>query len=216
MALLFEKEIGFARIAIWEATESCEQLMRMAGDVVTDPGFATITSEKRQFEWLAVRVLLRLMVGSEIKLDYLPDGAPVLAGNPSRISISHTGKYIAVILHPDHRCGIDIEMKNRSVERVARRFLSAEEWANCSKSVDCNRMMLLHWCAKEAAFKMIPHSDIDFAQHINLMAGEFYSAGGALNGSYLKGGRSVGFEVKYFIFDELIIAWCSAPDTIFE
>lgn len=83
MALLFEKEIGFARIAIWEATESREQLMRMAGDVVTDPGFATITSEKRQFEWLAVRVLLRLMVGSEIKLDYLPDGAPVLAGNPS-------------------------------------------------------------------------------------------------------------------------------------
>ena len=78
---------------------------------------------------------------------------------------------MVIYLHPEEQPGIDIELITRNVAKAARRFLSAEELKDCMAGDQLsNKDLMLRWCAKEAVFKMVPFSDVDFASQIACIA----------------------------------------------
>lgn len=109
---------------------------------------------RRRLEVLAVRCLLKDMLGEEQNVVYDEFGAPSLSDNNLFISISHTDGYVAAIVG-DRPVGIDIERRGKRVERVKSKFLQASE----EILVDglCDPMLAMHliWSAKEAAFKFL-------------------------------------------------------------
>ena len=123
-------------------------------------------AEQRRLEWLGARVLVREVLGGEV--GYAPDGRPRLVGGtvPCHISISHTRGWVA-LLTADTPCGIDIELSDRSAERVARRIATSDELTLAAELFPENPALLV-WCAKEAAYKAIGRPGLDFLHEIQL------------------------------------------------
>ena len=163
--LYFDKQTDSFRIAVWHIVESLDELLSMLPDedTVRQELQQRFHSTSRQLEWTAVRVLLYTMLGRQVPILYHDNGAPDLPKDEQMdISISHTRGYAAVALTTSGVIGIDIEQISNRVERVKSRFVRDDESAETITS------MLLHWSAKETAYKMLHRTNVDFLQHLSI------------------------------------------------
>ena len=156
---------------IWGVREisgtSEELLSKLEKKELYLPIINQIKLEKRRQEWLAVRILLKELLGEEKEVEYDAFGKPFFKDNSYQISISHTPGYVAVILNPEHPVGIDIEQITNKVERIRDRFLSEEEKKHISKEKELIHL-LLHWSAKESIFKALGTSDVIFNEQLHI------------------------------------------------
>ncbi len=159
-------------IAVWQLTETLSQLLEQWGDTPLPLNFTEITSERRQCEILATRLLLRHHYGRDIELHHHPNGAPYI--DTENISISHCKSHIAIAMHPSRQVGIDIETLGQRAVRTATRFLSSMEYAALPDETTLiegieARTATLHiaWSVKEAVFKIYPTA-VEFRRDIIL------------------------------------------------
>ena len=157
---------GDLTVGVWKVDETVEQLGSMFHHFsIYEEGFARFSSEKRQQEWLAIRVLLKELCGEEKEIMYHPSGKPYLKDGSACISFSHTHGYVAVALHPFSEVGVDIEQYGTRVQRVASRFIREDEMVSI-KAGDEVYALLLHWSAKETMFKLMEEEAVDFIEHL--------------------------------------------------
>lgn len=155
-------------VALWDIAETEEQLMSLLGnDAVVAEELIPFTSTKRRLEYLASRCALNELVGSEQHVCYHPNGAPYLANNPLNISISHTGHYALVAIHPTDKVGIDIERIGDKVGRVRHKFLSHEELGAVDARSEKIHLTIL-WAAKEAMYKVMGVETVEFTEQISI------------------------------------------------
>ncbi|MBQ5888251.1 MAG: siderophore biosynthesis protein [Bacteroidaceae bacterium] len=153
MPLFRQYEMGGAEVTVWKITETLDELLALVSKECATACLENFSSEKRRFEWLAVRVMVSHLFGQDARVAYDAAGKPVLKGMDVHISISHTNGYAAIACSRDSEIGLDIELSSRNVLAVAGRFMQRELLEG--KSVDvANRVALCHWCAKEALFKI--------------------------------------------------------------
>lgn len=155
-------------VGVWKVEETLEQLQSMLHFSLYASDIQHFKSEKRKLEWLAVRVLLKELVGEEKRIAYLPSGKPYLADGSSCVSFSHTQGYVAVAMHPSKEVGVDIEQYGTRVQRLAVRFVREDEMSSVEAG-DEIYALLLHWSAKETMFKMMSQSDVDFLDHLHIL-----------------------------------------------
>lgn len=169
MAIYRKYQQGDLTVAVWKVDETVEQLRSMFHQFsVYEEGFARFSAEKRKQEWLAVRVLLKEMLGKEKSVAYLPSGKPYLEDGSMHVSFSHTHGYVAVALHPFAEVGVDIEQYGTRVQRVASRFIREDEKVSIA-SGDEIVGLLLHWSAKETMFKLMDDQGVDFIDHLRIL-----------------------------------------------
>lgn len=169
MAIYRKYQQGDLTVAVWKVDETVEQLRSMFHQFsVYEEGFARFSAEKRKQEWLAVRVLLKEMLGKEKSIAYLPSGKPYLEDGSMHVSFSHTHGYVAVALHPSAEVGVDIEQYGTRVQRVASRFIREDEKVSIA-SGDEIVGLLLHWSAKETMFKLMDDQGVDFIDHLHVL-----------------------------------------------
>ncbi len=85
---------------------------------------------RRAAEKAAWHAIVRERLGGDTAIAYNKNGAPVLAGTPGYISVSHTRGWVAVVWSPAP-CAIDIELRSRTLSPAARErygFTRIEEW----------------------------------------------------------------------------------------
>lgn len=162
--LLFEKEENGIRHAVWEVSETTEQLLSLLpdGDRWHKEARERFKSESRIKEWIAVRVLLCHLMGENAEINYKDNGAPYLKGSNKEISISHTSGYVCIALSETHRVGIDIERMASKVERVKDRFIN-----ECEPSDTLTKMLLI-WSAKESMYKLLQIEGLDFLKDLKV------------------------------------------------
>lgn len=177
MPILRKWEFNGASCGIWRVTETAEKLRSLLTEKSFTKEFFNYKSPARQLEYLAVRVLLRELLGKECRVLHHESGKPYLEYSLCRISISHTKGFVAVIIHPEKEVGIDIEYHSDRVKKVVGRFISSDEMSVIERKVsDITdndtveefriNMYLLFWSAKETMFKMINSSEVDFLEHL--------------------------------------------------
>lgn len=159
-----------ALLIICTAPLSLEQLEAEADDEdrLSVEGF---TSPTRRSERLMWRRMLREVVGHSIRVEYSADGAPHINDFPwKHISVSHCQGVVAVVAS-SRVCGIDVERKDRNFERVASRYITAEERVLC-REAGCERSQFLAvaWCVKEALYKMAAEAGLDFCRDLRITA----------------------------------------------
>ena len=160
---------GDLTVAVWKVDETVEQLRSMFHQFsIYEAGYARFSAEKRKQEWLAVRVLLKEILGEEKEIAYHPSGKPFLKDNSMHISFSHTHGYVAVALHPSAEVGVDIEQYGHRVQRVASRFIREDEKVSIA-SGDEIYGLLIHWSAKETMFKLMDDQAVDFIDHLHIL-----------------------------------------------
>jgi 4'-phosphopantetheinyl transferase len=209
MPLILNENIGKGEIGIWKISEEIEELLKMArlpyAETIT---YSKISAPHRKREWLATRALLNELINEPGLIKYHKDGRPYLEKPDLNISISHSAGFVAIILHNSCSPGIDTECISRQVGKAAGRFLSPDELAACKdKTGISNRRMLLYWCAKEAIFKMVPFSDIEFSTDIRILADDLAEESGTFQGIFSHNNFSVTITLYYRQVDEIFIVW---------
>ena len=124
---------------------------------------------KRKKEWITVRLLLsEVCPGASVA--YEQSGKPFLVGTDSTVSISHTSGFVAVMIDSKSRnIGIDIETNLKDTAlRVREKFMSVSELNQNLLHIDPLLHSLLHWTAKEAAYKAVGSSGDDFSADYSL------------------------------------------------
>jgi len=155
-------------IAIWKTVESVPELWEILQNKdFYFADFQKLKTEKRQKEWLAARILVEMLCGSDKTITYNKNGKPFLSDNSFQISISHTANYVALIVHPTREVGIDIERFSEKICRLKDRFLNTEELQHIDSENESTHL-LLHWCAKETIYKM-QNQNVNFRKHIRVL-----------------------------------------------
>ena len=209
MALYLKKELEDSKttIAVWQITETEEQLKEMSStptDEMEEISF--IKSESLRKQRLAVRALLNELFDEKVYLSHHDNGKPYLENLVTNISITHTEKYVAVILNDTEDVGIDIESLDRDFSAVEKKALSEEEIEDLDDDRR-NEQLAMYWCAKEAVFKRLSHYNVDFAEQIEVE--RFRPRGeGELEATFIhKDGYEEDFELEYITFDRHVMVW---------
>lgn len=198
-------------IGLWKFTETTADLIpEFSGEELADPAFLKYTHEKRKVEWLATRVLIRQLIGSDFLISYLNSGKPVLTHNRFKhISISHSRDFAAVILHENLHVGIDIEETTRDYNRIERKYLSDIEIRQTNKNP---QLQCLYWCAKEAIFKLVDDEGIEFRQQIHIIPEheDQYFA------KFISGDQESSYKLHHQYISEHCLVWVTNQSPIQE
>jgi 4'-phosphopantetheinyl transferase len=163
MPLLFsEPTANNGVVGVWAITESAAELEAiLALDDDDRAKLYGFQRDARRCEWLASRVVLKHIVGHDVKIGYRANGAPYMANQSGYISLSHTKGFAAAVFHPTKPTGIDIEYPSARVLKVSDRFLSGHEMAFIPKEWEMVYQTVI-WCAKEALFKWLGKTNVTF------------------------------------------------------
>ena len=208
MGLYLKKKLdNDATIGVWQITETEEELTRLSAtptDEMEEISF--IKSESLRKQRLAVRALLNALFEEKVYLSHHDNGKPYLENNAVNISITHTEKYVAVILHEEEDCGIDIESLDRDFSAVEKKALSEDEIEDLEDEKR-NEQLAIYWCAKEAIFKLLSRYNVDFAEQIEVE--RFRPRGeGELEATFIdKNEDEQEFELEYMTFDRHVMVW---------
>ena len=156
MGLLFLKTEGKSTIAVWEITESFEDLnIKLYQNEINK-----FKSTKRKLEYICTRLLLNV-IDEKLKISYNKYGAPILNNN-KYISISHTTKLIAIIISKN-KVGADLELISQKLLKIKSRFISNNDNVASNKE-----NLTLAWSAKECVFKWHQKGNINFKEDIQI------------------------------------------------
>ena len=165
-----------------------------------------IKSESLRKQRLAVRALLGELFEDKVYLSHHDNGKPYLENMVTNISITHTEKYVAVILHDEEDVGIDLESMDRDFSAVEKKALSEDEIDDLEDERR-NEQLAIYWCAKEAIFKRVSAYGVDFAEQIEVE--RFRPRGeGELEATFIhKDGYEEEFDLEYLTFDRHVLVW---------
>ena len=208
MGLYLKKKLeNEATIGVWQVTETEEELIALSAtptDEMEEISF--IKSESLRKQRLAVRALLNTLFEEKVYLSHHDNGKPYLENNPVNISITHTEKYVAVILHEEEDCGIDIESLDRDFSAVEKKALSEDEIDDLEEEKR-NEQLAIYWCAKEAIFKLLSRYNVDFAEQIEIEAVRPRKEG-ELDATFInKDGYEQELKLEYMTFDRHVLVW---------
>lgn len=197
-----------ATIAIWEITESEDDLRTLCSPIPNDEleELEILRSEARRKEKLAVRALLNELYPEKVYLGHHDNGKPYIQNCADEISISHTNRFAAIITHDEEDVGIDIECVNRDFSAVEKKALSEEELDDLTDK-NHNLQLAIYWCAKEAIYKRMSQRRVDFAEQIEL---EKFTPrrDGELEAVFIhKDGEEEEFELEYEMVEDHVMVW---------
>ena len=208
MALYLQKTFeNGASIYVWEMTESESDLIDSYPIPSNDiQEISLLKSEKKRIEKLAVRALLSVIFNEKTYLGHHENGLPFLQNKLEKISISHSDRFVAIIIHEEERVAIDIERLNRDFSAVEKKALSKKEIRQLStKHRDLH--LAICWSCKESVFKKMSTDNVNFAEQIAIKK---FSPDdeGTLEVTFIhQDGDKDEMEVFYEIVDNHIMTW---------
>ena len=208
MALYLRKKLdNKAEIAVWHVTETEEELIRLSS-VPTDEmeEISLFRNENHRRQKLAVRALLNEVFEEKMYLNHHDNGKPYLENCVTNISITHTDKYVAIIISDDDELGIDIESLDRNFAVVEQKALSEDEIDDLDDEKK-NEQLAIYWCAKEAIFKRMSQNRVNYAEQIEVEKFNLKKEG-ELEATFIhKDEYEEEFELEYMMFDRHVLVW---------
>lgn len=128
-------------------------------------GLVNITAVKKQEEYIATRIVHHFIFNHQADIVY-KNSAPYFCNSHS-MSVSHSHGHIAIAYSKTHRIGIDLELENTRIERVAHKILHPEEekYINTLYSEQRHQYLNRIWTTKEACYKACHTNTYTFKQY---------------------------------------------------
>jgi len=193
------------KIQIWEITESIDELLQEIQHSDTLADFRKIKTDKRKLEFLAVRVALKKLLNEECYIFYTDEGKPFLSENRYNISISHSKNWVAVAVHPNRQIGVDIECWSDKIPKLYKRFLSEKEQKTLSNGTNTKQLQIA-WSAKEALYKIIGKTAVDFANQLQIFPFNAEKENGEFTAKHLVSGKL--YTLYYHQNPDYVLVYC--------
>lgn len=193
-------------LGVWKIEEDLNTLLSMVeidnGDKKKYNAFA---STSRKLEFLSVRALLAEVLGKDARIVYNKNNKPFLRDGSRFISISHSNKLTAILLSTNEKVGIDLEFMSTNIGRIAFKFINRKE--KITRDPDKRIYHLyLHWCAKEALYKICDKEGISIRKNITIEPFEVKESG-EIQGSVKTKKINDSFDLFYTRYDNYTIVW---------
>lgn len=159
MPLYKKISTGNSEIALWRIEE---ELSFFESKFEAHP---EIKNENKKLQWFATRYLVNEMRRefSEIVKDEA--GKPLLKNTTQHLSLSHTPVFAGAMLSHLTPVGIDLEIVNPKIERIAHKFLREDEINSIQENEKIEKL-ILYWSAKEALYKLYGKGGIEFTTQL--------------------------------------------------
>ncbi|NPA36818.1 MAG: 4'-phosphopantetheinyl transferase superfamily protein [Chlorobi bacterium] len=207
MPLYFQTTAGEGnKIAVWHITESYGELCKMV-DVSREEKdkVESFRLESRKKEWMAVRVLVKRLLGEYHKIFYTPTGAPYFKSLNKRLGITHTNGY-AGIATGNEPVALDMEKASPRIGRVYTRFVNENEMSFIKKEDNRIGYFNLIWTAKETLFKLYDRQDVIFKDNLNIRPFNL-SGEGHITADVIFEDLKEMVEMHYRIFPDFTLTW---------
>jgi len=196
----------FSILGVWKIEEDLDTLLGMVSlngdDKKRYKGFS---SNSRKHEFLSVRALLAELLGKEASIVYNKNNKPFLRDGSRFISISHSHKLTAILLSTNEKVGIDLEYMSSNIAAIALKFLNVKE--KITKNPEYRKYHLyIHWCAKEALYKICDKEGISIRKNITIEPFEVKDAG-EIRGRVHTDKINESFNLFYSKYDNYSIVW---------
>lgn len=208
MGLLTLSAIGeTGTFAIWQITEPISFFENKIDLFEQEKLEISTLPLRRRMEWMSTRYLLHEITPYTQRMPCLKDafGKPYLGGDAHFISLSHSGSFAAAIRTPVPS-GIDIQLMDRDILRIAPKFMNDEEYALQPQKERIEYSYML-WSAKEAMYKAYGQKEIDFRTHMNVLVPNYRSGELRFEGTLKKDDISLSFTLFCKLFDRLMMVY---------
>ncbi len=209
MALIVNQSIdeNKCQLGIWKITESLDDLIsRIHLSPQEYDTLERFSHLPRKQEWLSVRVLLHEMTHKSLKIVYNGSRKPFIKGNSYHISISHSRDLTSILLSRRKHVGIDLEYMSNRITSLAHKFINENEYITDAEEWQ-KYHLYIHWCAKEALYKICDKEDINFRDHLTIEPFQPQEEG-EINGWVQNSMRHELFRLHYFSLGNYIIVYC--------
>ncbi len=193
-------------IGVWKIEEDLPTLLEMVDMGPEDQRrYEIFRSTSRKMEFLSVRALLAEMLDRDARIVYNKNNKPFIKDGSHFISITHSNKLTAILISRDERVGIDLEYMRLNINAFASKFLNKREkitrrWA------DRTYHLYIHWCAKEAMYKICDKEGINIVNDISIEPFEVRESG-EIRGSVKNERIDDQFTLYYSKYDNYTIVW---------
>ena len=205
----------FSILGVWKIEEELNTLLELVSlDNEEKKRYKGFSSNSRKLEYLSVRALLLELIGKEAKIVYNKNNKPFLKDGSRFISISHSHKLTAILLSTNEKVGIDLEYMSSNIAAIAFKFLNWRE--KVTKEKENRRYHLyLHWCAKEALYKICDKEGISIRKNITIEPFNVKESG-EIKGHVHTDKINETFDLYYSKYDNYAIAWTKKDYQIHE
>jgi len=196
----------FSILGVWKIEEDLDTLLDL---VVLDNDekkkYKGFKSNSRKLEYLSVRALLLELLGKDAKIVYNKNNKPFLQDGSRFISISHSHKLTAILLSTNEKVGIDLEYMSYNILTIAFKFLNKKE--KVTRKLDERKFHLyLHWCAKEALYKICDKEGISIKNDITIEPFKVKESG-EIKGEVHTKNINESFDLYYSKYSNYAIVW---------
>lgn len=233
MGLYLRKDLkGGGTIAVWEITETEKELLDIIAKDEEDRDeeleeISLYKSEQARRERLSVLALVQTLFEEPVHIGHHENGAPYIENDSTRISITHTNRFSAVIIHPSEEVGIDIESIKRDFTAVEKRALSDDEREDLvdkdendpEQMEERNTQLAIYWCAKEALYKRMGRNNVDFSENMEVdrfsvrdegeidVTFKYPQSEHILDEDGDEKNEEEEFEMQYEVFEDHVMVW---------
>lgn len=162
-------------LGLWEITESLEEIMSQQEVFPEDEVLASeIHHPIKRLEFWTGRLLV-YTVCQRLGIPFHgihrdENGKPHLKDQPQvNISLSHSHPLVGMVVNWKSSAGIDIERPSAKQEKIAPKFLNAQEQEWCKGHLD---RFSIFWSAKEVLYKIYGKRGLQFNEHLELKAAD--------------------------------------------
>jgi phosphopantetheinyl transferase len=196
----------FSILGVWKIEEDLDTLLEMVMlDIDEKKKYKSFSSNSRKLEFLSVRALLSELIGKDARIVYNKNNKPFLKDGSRFISISHSHKLTAILLSTNEKVGIDLEFMSSNIAAIALKFLNRKE--KVTRELEDRRYHLyIHWCAKEALYKICDKEGISIRKNITIKPFELKESG-EIQGEVHTDKINESFDLYYSRYDNYSIVW---------
>ena len=173
-----------------------------------DQEFETIRHPRKQLEWLASRMMMKSLIAySETRYEGIikdENGKPHLIGNSRHISLSHAFPYVIGIVDFSNPTGIDLELPNPKIDRIAHKFLNTQEFYDSQG--DLKKRSIL-WSAKETLYKIHGRKSVIFKEHLKVEPFLVNKEGILKTRIAIPGEMEENYDLKYECYEKFVITY---------
>jgi len=196
----------FSILGVWKIEEDLNTLLDLVLlDNDEKKKYKGFSSNSRKLEFLSVRALLSELIGREAKIVYNKNNKPFLKDGSRFISISHSHKLTAILLSTNEKVGIDLEYMSSNIAALAFKFINRKEKVTKEKE-DRRYHLYIHWCAKEALYKICDKEGISIRNSITIEP-FLVKESGEIKGQVLTNKINESFDLYYSKYDNYAIVW---------
>jgi len=165
---------------------------------------------RHRLQLLASRAVLYDMHLSDQEYKIVKDnhGKPHIVNVQGDISFTHSHDHAAAIYSKNRLVGIDIQIGTEKIDRIARKFISEEEFLYVNKYENTMDYHHILWGAKESLYKAYGRRKVEFREHLKVDPFVYHEKGGKISGMVMMHDYEGAFDIYYHKIDMYYFVYC--------